>query len=162
MPASRCRYLILVFFLIHWGVAGALTNQLQNHPSPYLALHGSDPVAWQDWTSDAVDLARQQEKLLYISVGYFSCHWCHVMQKESYKDEEIAGLLNEYFIPVKVDRELEPALDARLIEFAEATQGRSGWPLNVFLTPQGYPLYAALYMPTQSFRQVLTRLNEHI
>ena len=160
MPASRCRYLILVFFLIHWGVAGALTNQLQNHPSPYLALHGSDPVAWQDWTSDAVDLARQQEKLLYISVGYFSCHWCHVMQKESYKDEEIAGLLNEYFIPVKVDRELEPALDARLIEFAEATQGRSGWPLNVFLTPQGYPLYAALYMPPQSFRQVLTRLNE--
>jgi uncharacterized protein YyaL (SSP411 family) len=160
MPAYCCRTLVLVLSLIHWATAAALTNQLQDHPSPYLALHGSDPVAWQDWTSDAVDLARQQDKLLYISVGYFSCHWCHVMQKESYKDEEIAGLLNENFIPVKVDRELEPALDARLIEFAQATQGRAGWPLNVFLTPQGHPLYAVLYMPPNNFHQVLTRLND--
>ena len=82
------------------------------------------------------------------------------MQRESYQNEQIASLLNENFIPVKVDRELEPALDARLIEFAQATQGRAGWPLNVFLTPKGYPLYAVLYMPPENFLQVLTRLHE--
>ncbi len=159
LTPSRCRLLVLVCLLVHSYAASALTNQLMDHPSPYLALHGSDPVAWQDWNAAAADLAREQEKLLYISVGYFSCHWCHVMQKESYKDPAIAELLNEHFIPVKVDRELEPALDARLIDFAQKTQGRAGWPLNVFLTPEGHPLYAVLYMPQASFKQVLAKLH---
>ena len=155
------RLCLLVLTLCVWcGSANALDNQLQNHPSPYLALHGNDPVAWQDWTPAAVQLARERGKLLYVSVGYFSCHWCHVMQRESYQNEQIAGFLNENFVPVKVDRELEPALDARLIEFAQATQGHAGWPLNVFLTPQGHPLYAVLYMPPENFQQVLTRLHE--
>ncbi|MDJ0958281.1 MAG: DUF255 domain-containing protein [Arenicellales bacterium] len=156
---KRLRLLVLTL-CVCCGSASALDNQLQNHPSPYLALHGNDPVAWQDWTQAAVQLAKDQGKLLYVSVGYFSCHWCHVMQRESYQNDQIAMLLNENFIPVKVDRELEPALDARLIEFAQATQGRAGWPLNVFLTPQGHPLYAVLYMPPENFQQVLTRLQE--
>ena len=137
-PKRLC--LLVLTLCVCCGSANALDNQLQNHPSPYLALHGNDPVAWQDWTPGAVQLAREQGKLLYVSVGYFSCHWCHVMQRESYQNEQIARFLNENFIPVKIDRELEPALDARLIEFAQATQGRAGWPLNVFLTPQGHPL----------------------
>jgi uncharacterized protein YyaL (SSP411 family) len=139
--------------------AAELRNQLTNHSSPYLALHGSDPVAWQDWTPRAVEAARQQNKLLFVSVGYFSCHWCHVMQRESYKNTEIASYLNTHFVAVKVDRELEPALDARLIAFSEKTQGVGGWPLNVFLTPDGYPLYAVLYMPPAEFREVLTKLQ---
>ena len=159
MVSKRLRLLVLTF-CVYCGSADALNNQLQNHPSPYLALHGNDPVAWQDWTQAAVQLAREQNKLLYISVGYFSCHWCHVMQRESYQNAQIATLLNKNFIPVKVDRELEPALDARLIEFAQATQGHAGWPLNVFLTPQGHPLYAVLYVPPENFQQVLTRLHE--
>jgi len=139
----------------------ALANRLQNHPSPYLALHGSDPVAWQEWNAAAVARARADGKLLYVSIGYFSCHWCHVMQRESYQNAGIARFLNEHFIPVKVDRELEPALDQRLIEFAEKTRGVSGWPLNAFVTPDGHPLYATLYHPPEEFLKILTRI-EHL
>lgn len=138
----------------------ALENQLARHPSPYLAMHAEDPVAWQQWSQAAVDRARKNQKLLYISIGYFSCHWCHVMQRESYRDTDIAQFLNRNFIPVKVDRELQPALDARMIEFVEATQGRGGWPLNVFVTPDGHPLYAVLYLPPERFLQVIRRIHE--
>ncbi len=137
-----------------------LENQLANHASPYLALHANDPVKWQDWKPAVIKMARKQNKLVYLSIGYFSCHWCHVMQRESYRNAEIARFLNEHFIPVKVDRELEPALDSHLIEFAEQTQGVAGWPLNVFLTPEGYPLYAVLYMPRKEFQQVLVKLQK--
>ena len=140
--------------------AAPLTNQLKKHPSPYLALHGEDPVAWQEWNANTTARARAEGKLLYVSVGYFSCHWCHVMQRESYRNAEIARLLNDRFIPVKVDRELDPALDARLIEFVEKTQGRSGWPLNVFITPAGHPLYATLYHPAAEFLQVVQRVEQ--
>jgi len=91
MYAARNRFSFFLCLFLCCGYAFAFTNQLKDHPSPYLALHGSDPVAWQDWTPSAVELGREQEKLLYISVGYFSCHWCHVMQKESYKDEGTPG-----------------------------------------------------------------------
>lgn len=138
----------------------ALTNQLKAHPSPYLALHGADPVAWQDWNEAAVTRARREGKLLYLSIGYFSCHWCHVMQRESYRNAEIARYLNDRFVPVKIDRELEPALDARMSEFAENTRGMSGWPLNVFLTPDGHPLYALLYAPPSEFLGTLRKLQD--
>ncbi len=136
--------------------AGA--NQLLSHPSPYLALHGKDPVHWQDWSAGVVEQAKRENKLIFISSGYFACHWCHVMQRESYQDERIAGLLNTYFIPVKIDRELEPALDAHLIDFVEKTRGTAGWPLNVFLTPDGYPLVGLTYSPPQPFEGLLRRL----
>ena len=137
-----------------------LSNQLREHSSPYLALHGSDPVAWQQWQRPAVERARKENKLLYLSIGYFSCHWCHVMQKESYKNKKIAKFLNKNFIPVKIDRELEPALDARMIAFTEATRGMAGWPLNVFLTPEGYPLYAVLYVPPENFLETLKEIKK--
>lgn len=140
--------------------ADALANQLADHPSPYLAMHATDPVAWQDWDAAIFERARAEQKLVYVSVGYFSCHWCHVMQRESYKNEKIARLLNQFFIPVKVDRELEPALDERLIDFSEQTLGQAGWPLNAFLTPDGDPLYVVLYLPRENFAQVLHKLNE--
>jgi len=152
--------------LIAWGallpllVHGAvLENRLKHHPSPYLALHGSDPVAWQEWGPAAVQRARREGKLLYVSIGYFSCHWCHVMQRESYKNVDIARFLNAHFIPVKVDRELDPALDQRLIDFADKTRGMSGWPLNAFVTPDGHPLYATLYHPPGEFMAVLKRID---
>ncbi|MFQ5993978.1 MAG: thioredoxin domain-containing protein [Acidiferrobacterales bacterium] len=145
-------------FLLVEG-AHALVNQLAGHASPYLAMHADDPVAWQDWNQAAVDRARHENKLLYVSIGYFSCHWCHVMQRESYRNKDIAKFLNTHFVPVKVDRELEPALDARMIEFVEAIQGRAGWPLNVFITPEGHPLYAVLYLPPHRFLQVVQRLH---
>lgn len=138
----------------------ALDNQLRQHSSPYLALHGSDPVAWQDWTEDVAKQAQREGKLIYLSIGYFSCHWCHVMQRESYKNKTIAAFLNKHFIPVKIDRELEPALDARMIAFAEQTRGVSGWPLNVFLTPKGYPLYSLLYAPPDDFLSVVKQVQQ--
>jgi len=142
-----------------WAEA-PLANQLRHHPSPYLALHGSDPTAWQEWNADTVARAKRENKLLFVSIGYFSCHWCHVMQRESYKNPEIAQLLNEHFIPVKIDREIHGALDSELQAFAEATRGQAGWPLNVFITPEGYPLFALLYAPPQDFRQTVTRLAD--
>ena len=113
------------------GQALALNNELASHPSPYLALHGDDPVAWQEWDPEVFAAAQRENKLVYVSVGYFSCHWCHVMQDESYKHPDIANILNRHFIPVKVDRELQPALDEALMAFVQSTQGRGGWPLNV-------------------------------
>lgn len=160
----RIRLAVLTAVLIYFSsvvAAAPLANQLRQHPSPYLALHGDDPVAWQEWNAASVEQARRTGKLLYLSIGYFSCHWCHVMQRESYKNGEIAAYLNANFIPIKVDRELEPALDARLIEFSEKTRGQAGWPLNVFVTPQGDPLYATLYHPPQEFLAILKRI-EHL
>ena len=160
-------YIILpgcIFLLISLQAGAAnkplLINQLKNHASPYLALHGEDPVAWQDWSENAVSFARKQNKLLYLSIGYFSCHWCHVMQQESYRNPKIAAFINKNFIPVKIDRELEPALDARMIAFVEQTRGMGGWPLNVFITPDGYPLYAVLYEPPENFQKILRKLND--
>lgn len=137
-----------------------VANQLRQHASPYLALHGEDPVAWQEWSAETLARAKRENKLLFVSVGYFSCHWCHVMQKESYSNPDIAAVLNQYFIPVKVDRELNGALDAALIEFSEALSGVAGWPLNVFVTPEGYPAYSVLYEPPEKFKALLMRMAE--
>ncbi|MCB1738621.1 MAG: thioredoxin domain-containing protein, partial [Gammaproteobacteria bacterium] len=135
-----------------------LRNQLRDHSSPYLKLHGEDPVAWQDWGRAAFDTAQADGRLILVSVGYFACHWCHVMQRESYRNADIAARLNADFVAIKVDRERHPGIDARLIDFAERTVGRAGWPLNVFLTPDGYPLVAALYEPPARFAALLDRL----
>jgi uncharacterized protein YyaL (SSP411 family) len=156
----RAALALAFIFAAPAGASGLeLTNQLKAHPSPYLAQHGSDPVAWQEWGDAVFERALAENKLVYVSVGYFSCHWCHVMQRESYNDSRIASQLNKDFIPVKVDRELEPALDDALMAFVQRTQGRGGWPLNVFLTPEGYPLYAVLYVPPDSFAQVISKLQ---
>jgi uncharacterized protein YyaL (SSP411 family) len=149
----------LLLLLTVFAPALAVQNQLRGHASPYLAMHGADPVAWQDWGPEAVERARREGKLLFVSSGYFSCHWCHVMQRESYRNEQVAALLNTHFIPVKLDRELHGALDAHLIDFVEKTQGQAGWPLNVFLTPEGYPLVGATYLPVERFQELLERLS---
>ena len=138
----------------------SLGNQVANHPSPYLAMHGQDPVHWQLWSRETLLKAQTLNKPLLVSIGYFSCHWCHVMQKESYRDPALAKLLNTHFIPVKIDRELEPALDAHLIDFVMLTRGHAGWPLNVFLTPEGIPLIGLTYAPRDKFYAVLEEINK--
>ena len=152
--------LLLLIPITSPSAEAALENQVLNHPSPYLAMHGEDPVAWQTWGAGTLELARKLNRPLLVSIGYFSCHWCHVMQRESYRDPELAALLNQYFIPVKVDRELEPALDAHLIEFVQLTRKHAGWPLNVFLTPEGYPLVGMTYVPRDQFYNILERLHK--
>ena len=152
---KRALCLILLCLPVLVGAA----NPLRNHPSPYLAMHGNDPVDWREWGAAAIAEARESGRLLYVSIGYFSCHWCHVMHRESYADPEIAAYLNAHFIPIKVDRELRPALDERLIDFVDKTQGNAGWPLNVFLTPEGHPLYGMTYQPPDGFKTVLESLQ---
>ncbi|WP_455223580.1 thioredoxin domain-containing protein [Kaarinaea lacus] len=137
-----------------------LGNTMQGHGSPYLRLHEKDPVAWQQWGPQTVKLAKQKNKMLFVSIGYFSCHWCHVMQRESFSDQGIARLLNSNFIPVKVDRELNPALDAYLIEFVNRTRGSAGWPLNVIITPDGYPILGITYLPKAQFSTVLQQMMQ--
>ncbi|MCB1852791.1 MAG: thioredoxin domain-containing protein [Gammaproteobacteria bacterium] len=154
------RLLLLALLVFSLPLPAELANQLRNHPSPYLAMHGDDPVHWQSWGEEVLTRARAEHKLLFISSGYFACHWCHVMQRESYRNSEVAALINQHFIAVKVDRELEPALDGHLIDFVQRTRGSAGWPLNVFLTPEGYPLVGLTYAPTESFMALLVRLQQ--
>ena len=157
VPAGLVAAVVFCVLLLPTLAAG---NDLKHHPSPYLALHGNDPVQWRDWGEAALREARELNRPLFISSGYFACHWCHVMQRESYKDPTIAALLNAHFIPVKLDRELHPALDDHLIRFVERTRGQAGWPLNVFLSPEGYPMLGLTYLPPGEFRAVLERVAE--
>ena len=151
---------ILFIFLVLPGMVAGASSPLAGHLSPYLAMHADDPVKWQLWSDEVLQLAQRENKLIFISSGYFACHWCHVMQQESFRNEVVATLLNRITIPVKVDRELNPDLDAALIEFVERTRGAAGWPLNVFLTPQGYPLVGTVYLPPDGFMQFIERLEQ--
>ncbi len=151
--------LALLLALLTAAPPAPARNALYGNPSPYLGMHGEDPVHWLPWGPEALDRARREQRLLFVSVGYFACYWCHVMHEESFRDPAIARLLNEHFVPVKVDREVDPALDARLMAFTEATAGRGGWPLNVFLTPEGYPLAGMTYLPRDRFAAVLRKLQ---
>lgn len=121
-------------------------------------MHGHDPVHWLEWQQETLKKAQSENKIIMISSGYFSCHWCHVMQKENYQNTETADFLNHYFVSVKIDRELSPDLDRYLINFSEKTAGYAGWPLHVFLTPDGYPFYAFTYKPAPDFLNTLKRI----
>ncbi len=138
----------------------AYSNSLKNHSSPYLAMHGDDPIHWMEWGEAALEKARKENKLIFVSVGYYACHWCHVMHRESFLNTEIAQKLNKNYIAIKVDRELSPVLDKRLIEFVTATLGQAGWPLSVFITPAGDPLVGATYIPQKSFSSALSSLAQ--
>ncbi len=137
---------------------GKTANALSSHPSPYLAMHATDPVAWRLWGQEAIDEARREGKLLFVSSGNFSCYWCHVMQRENYLNPRIAALINHNFIPVLIDSELQPALDAQFMEFLNRALGYAGWPLQVFLTPDGYPLAGTVYAPPAEFEPMLLEL----
>ena len=134
-------------------------NALQNHPSAYLAMHADDPVDWQLWHSDTLQQARASNQLILVSSGYFSCHWCHVMQQENYKNSQVAQVMNQSFVSVKIDRELNPELDDYLIDFARKTTGRAGWPLHVILTPEGQPIASFIYLPSDQLIQTLNQIQ---
>lgn len=150
----------LLLFSTAFVSAIANANSLDGHHSPYLSMHGKDPIQWLSWGEEALERARKENKPLYVSIGYFACHWCHVMHDESFRDKDVAKLLNDNYIPVKVDRELNPVLDKRLIEFVSVTNGVAGWPLNVFITPEGFPLVGATYMPRDHFYGVLQTIGK--
>jgi hypothetical protein len=141
-------------------------NALIHELSPYLLQHAYNPVHWRGWNDETLALAIEQNKPLFVSIGYATCHWCHVMEHESFEDLEIADLLNEHFIAVKVDREERPDIDAALMEMCQAMTGHGGWPLSIFMTPDKLPFFAGTYFPKNSipqrigFKDILTRINE--
>jgi uncharacterized protein YyaL (SSP411 family) len=126
-----------------------MSNRLISENSPYLLQHADNPVDWYPWGEDALQKAREEDKPIFLSIGYSACHWCHVMAHESFEDEGVAAILNEHFISIKVDREERPDLDRIYMTAVQAITGGGGWPMSVFLTPDGHPFYGGTYFPPQ-------------
>ena len=131
------------------------TNALINERSPYLQQHAHNPVQWYGWGDAALSKAREEDKLIIISIGYSTCHWCHVMERESFEDEETAAIMNKYFVCIKVDREERPDIDAVYMDAVQLMTGQGGWPLNCITLPDQQPLYGGTYFPRSQWQQVL-------
>lgn len=123
------------------------TNKLVNEKSPYLLQHADNPVNWYPWGEEAFQKAEKEKKLIFLSIGYSTCHWCHVMAHESFEDKEVAGVLNEHFISIKVDKEERPDIDAVYMEVCQMMTGQGGWPLTILMTPEQKPVFAGTYFP---------------
>jgi len=142
------------------------TNRLAQEKSPYLLQHAHNPVDWYPWGEEAFEKARREKKPIFLSIGYSTCHWCHVMERESFENEEVAALMNSRFVNIKVDREERPDVDRVYMTFVQATTGGGGWPLNVWLTPTLKPFVGGTYFPPEdrygqpSFRKVLLRISD--
>jgi uncharacterized protein YyaL (SSP411 family) len=134
-------------------------NNLNNSLSPYLLQHADNPVWWQEWDSDLINYARDKNKPLFVSVGYSTCHWCHVMAREAFSDPGTADFLNNNFICIKVDREQRPDIDQYMMDFLTQQSGSGGWPLNVFLSPSMHPVYALTYAPPQDTPSMYSLLS---
>jgi len=124
-----------------------MPNRLSGETSPYLLQHANNPVDWYPWGEEALQRAKDEDKPILLSIGYSACHWCHVMERESFENEAIAALMNEHFVSIKVDREERPDLDAVYMEAVQMLTGSGGWPMTVFLTPDGRPFYGGTYFP---------------
>ncbi|MEJ2750829.1 MAG: thioredoxin domain-containing protein, partial [Anaerolineae bacterium] len=141
-----------------------MSNHLVHETSPYLLQHAENPVEWYPWGAEALRLAREQDKPILLSIGYAACHWCHVMDHESFEDEATAVYMNTHFINVKVDREERPDLEAIYMSAVVALTGQGGWPMTVFRTPDGKPFFGGTYFPPTprynmpGFRQVLASI----
>ena len=143
-----------------------MANRLAHETSPYLLQHRDNPVDWYAWGPEALDRARQTDRPILLSVGYSACHWCHVMERESFEDPDTASYMNEHFVPIKVDREERPDVDSIYMEAVQGMTGQGGWPLTAFLDPDGVPFYGGTYFPPEprhgmpSFRMVMEAVVE--
>src|SRR3954453_3819854 len=141
-----------------------MSNRLANESSPYLLQHRDNPVDWYPWGEEAIERARREERPIFLSIGYSACHWCHVMEHESFENEAIARVLNENFVAIKVDREERPDLDQIYMNAVQMLSGQGGWPMSVFLTPELKTFYGGTYYPPvdshgrPSFRRLLTAI----
>src|SRR5882757_2386063 len=129
-----------------------MTNRLAKESSPYLLQHGNNPVDWYPWGPEAIQKSRSEDRPIFLSIGYSACHWCHVMEHESFESEAIALVLNENFVAIKVDREERPDLDQIYMNAVQMLTGHGGWPMSVFLTPELKPFYGGTYWPPHSSR----------
>lgn len=138
-----------------------MANSLINASSPYLKQHANNPVDWYAWSEEALSKASAENKLLIISIGYSACHWCHVMERESFEDEEIATIMNKFFVCIKVDREERPDIDQIYMDAVQLMTGRGGWPLNCITLPNQKPIYGGTYFPKEQWRQVLLQVAKY-
>ncbi|MEJ2584065.1 MAG: thioredoxin domain-containing protein, partial [Robiginitalea sp.] len=134
-------------------------NRLGEETSPYLLQHAENPVHWQPWSEEIWDMARRENKLVLVSIGYSSCHWCHVMEAETFENDSVARLMNSRFINVKVDREERPDVDQVYMTAVQLMTGTGGWPLNVILLPNGKPVYGGTYHTRERWLQVLDEVS---
>ncbi|RMF35906.1 MAG: thioredoxin domain-containing protein, partial [Chlorobiota bacterium] len=141
-----------------------MPNHLAAERSLYLLQHADNPVPWVPWSEEAFARARREQKLVFLSIGYSACHWCHVMEEESFADSEVAALLERWYIPIKVDREERPDVDALYMSICQALTGQGGWPLTVILTPEREVIFAGTYFPKRSthYRIGLIELLERV
>ena len=143
-----------------------MPNRLADATSPYLLQHKDNPVNWYQWSDEALQLAKKEDKPIFLSIGYSACHWCHVMEHESFENERIAAILNEHFVSIKVDREERPDLDHIYMQAVQMLTGSGGWPMSVFLRPDGKPFFGGTYWPPETkfgrpgFGQVLTTVAD--
>ncbi|WP_254763874.1 thioredoxin domain-containing protein [Natrinema marinum] len=141
-------------------------NRLAEEESPYLRQHADNPVNWQPWDEDALEAAKERDVPIFLSIGYSACHWCHVMEEESFQDEAVAEVLNEHFVPIKVDREERPDVDSIYMTVCQLVRGQGGWPLSAWLTPEGKPFFIGTYFPPEGqrgqpgFRDLLERISD--
>ena len=135
----------------------SFTNRLINEKSPYLQQHAHNPVDWYPWGEEAFAKARKENKPIFLSVGYSTCHWCHVMEHESFENPQIARILNDNFVCIKVDREERPDVDRVYMTFVQATTGGGGWPMSVWLTPDFKPFFGGTYFPPPQFTTLLEK-----
>ncbi|SMO85818.1 hypothetical protein SAMN06265379_11058 [Saccharicrinis carchari] len=135
------------------------TNALAKETSPYLLMHAHNPVYWYPWRREALSMAKEQNKLMVISIGYAACHWCHVMEEESFSDKEVAAVMNKNFISIKIDREERPDLDQLFMDVAHLTTGKGGWPLNIIALPDGRPIFAGTYFQKRQWTNLLREIH---
>src|SRR6187401_169073 len=142
-----------------------MANRLADETSPYLLQHAHNPVDWYAWGEEALARARAEDRPILLSIGYSACHWCHVMERESFENPEIAAMMNALFVNIKVDREERPDLDGIYMQAVQAMTGHGGWPMTVFLTPEGTPCYGGTYYPKDdrhgmpSFKRILQSIS---
>src|ERR1017187_1935284 len=136
-----------------------MPNSLLSETSPYLLQHANNPVDWHAWNPETLALAKELDKPILVSIGYSACHWCHVMEHESFEDEATAGIMNELFINIKVDREERPDIDQVYMDAVQLMTGQGGWPLNCFILPDGRPFFGGTYFHKQQWQDVLLHLS---
>src|SRR5436189_3871008 len=137
-----------------------MPNRLAQETSPYLQQHAANPVDWYAWGTEALERAAREDKPILLSIGYSACHWCHVMEHESFEDPSIADVMNENFVNIKVDREERPDLDQIYMNAVQLMTGSGGWPLNCFALPDGRPIYGGTYYPKATWMDVLEKLSD--
>ena len=155
--------LILLCFLLYFACSkndSKKGNDLVNETSPYLLQHAYNPVNWKAWNEDSLEEAKEQNKLIVISIGYASCHWCHVMEEESFENDSIARIMNDNFINIKVDREERPDVDKVYMNAVQLMTGKGGWPLNCIALPDGKPVFGGTYFTKEQWSKILKDVSK--